>query len=269
LFDDPFARKFAEAASAASPALAEALAQGSGDPAVNQARQDSIAVRTRFFDDYLVAAAGSGCRQVVLVAAGLDVRAFRLGWPEGVRLWEIDMPEVFAFKERVLADCGAIAGCARTVIAADLREDWPHKLLENFDLPFDPGLATAWLIEGLMMYLDEAERDLLLDRVGALSGAGSRIALDHSPGFFARPTLTSPEDPSGARAAVRFAALAAAAASDRSLTAPKEWLAGHGWRAKVEDPAAIFARYGRRVPAQLKPAAAGLARAWMATGMRE
>ena len=92
LFEDPFARAFVEAAGAASPTIAEALAQGSPDEAVNQARRDSIAVRTRFCDDYLLAAARSGCRQVVLLAAGLDARAFRLPWPEGVRLWELDMP---------------------------------------------------------------------------------------------------------------------------------------------------------------------------------
>jgi methyltransferase (TIGR00027 family) len=82
---------------------------------------------------------------VVLFAAGLDARAFRLPWPEGVRLWELDMPEVFAFKGRVLADRGATPSCERTVIPADLREDWPHTLS---DAGFNPGQPTAWLIEG-------------------------------------------------------------------------------------------------------------------------
>jgi methyltransferase (TIGR00027 family) len=265
LFEDPFARAFVAAASAASPTIARALAQGSPDEAVNQARRDSVAVRTRFCDDYLLAAARSGCRQVVLLAAGLDARAFRLPWPEGVRLWELDMPEVFAFKERVLADRGATPGCERTVIPADLREDWPHLLS---DAGFNPGQSTAWLIEGLLMYLDEGERDLLLDRVGGLSSAASRIALDHRPGFFSPPPVTSTDDASGDRAAARFAALAAAAATDPSLTAPEAWLGGHGWRAKVEEPAAIFARNGRPVPAQLQPAT-GAAHSWMATAERE
>jgi methyltransferase (TIGR00027 family) len=266
LFDDPFARAFVEAASAASPAIAQALAQGSPDEAVNQARRNSIAVRTRCCDDYLLAAARSGCRQVVLLAAGLDARAFRLSWPEGVSLWELDMPQVFAFKERVLADHAATPSCQRTVVPADLREDWPHTLRK--DGGFNPGQPTAWLIEGLLMYLDEGERDLLLDRVGALSSAGSRIALDHSPGFFSRPAVTSTDDPSGDRGAARFAALAAAASSDPSLTAPEEWLGRHGWRAKVEDAAAIFAHHGRPVPAQLQPAAAGAAHSWMAMAER-
>ncbi len=265
LFDDPFARAFVETASAASPAIAQAVAQGSPDEAVNQARRDSVAVRTRFCDDYLLAAARSGCRQVVLLAAGLDARAFRLPWPEGVRLWELDMPDVFAFKERVLADHGATPGCERVVVPTDLREDWHHRLS---GAGFNPARPTAWLIEGLLMYLDEGERDLLLDRAGALSSEGSRIALDHRPGFFSPPAVTSTDDPSGDRAAARFAALAAAASSDQSLTAPEEWLGGHGWRAKAEEPAGILARHGRPVPAQLEPVAAGAARSWMATAER-
>jgi methyltransferase (TIGR00027 family) len=265
LFDDPFARAFVDAASAASPTLAQAISQGSPDEAVNQARRDSVAVRTRFCDDYLLAAARSGCRQVVLLACGLDARAFRLPWPEGVRLWELDMPEVFAFKERVLADRGAIPGCERTVIHADLREDWPHTLS---DAGFNPGQPTAWLIEGLLMYLDEGERDLLLDRVGALSSVRSRIALDHRPGFFSPPAVTGTDDPSGDSAAARFAALAAAASSDPSLTAPERWLGGHGWRAKVEEPAALLGGHGRPVPALLDPAAAVAAHSWIAAAER-
>jgi methyltransferase (TIGR00027 family) len=265
LFDDPFARAFVDAASAASPAIAQALAQGTPDEAVNQARRDSVAVRTKFCDDYLLAATRVNCRQVVLLAAGLDARAFRLAWPEGVRLWELDMPDVFAFKERVLADRHAPPRCVRTVVPTDLREVWPHTLT---GAGFDANRPTAWLIEGLLMYLDESERDLLLDRVGGLSGAGSRLALDHRPAFFSPPRVTTADDPSGERAAARFAALAAAASSAPSLTAPEAWLARHGWRAAVEDPAAVLVRHGRPVPAQLQPATPAAAHSWIATAER-
>ncbi|HEY4085118.1 MAG TPA: SAM-dependent methyltransferase [Bryobacteraceae bacterium] len=261
LFDDPFARRFVEAASAASPKIAQALA-GSPDEAVNQARRDSVAVRTRFCDDYLLAAARSGCRQIVLLAAGLDGRAFRLPWPEGLRLYEIDMPGVFAFKEQVIANHSAVPTCERTIIPADLREDWPPMLI---DAGFVPGEPTGWLVEGLLVYLDEGERDLLMNRVGTLSIPGSRIALDHRGGFFSPPPITSADDPSGDKAAARFAALAAAAASDPSLTDPEAWFGGHGWRAKILDPAIVFARYGRQVP-QLP--SAGATRSWMATAER-
>ncbi|HEX7079769.1 MAG TPA: SAM-dependent methyltransferase [Gammaproteobacteria bacterium] len=265
LFDDPFARVFVEAASAASPRIAQALVQGSPDEAVNQARRDSVAIRTRFFDDYLLAAARAGCRRVVLLAAGLDARAFRLPWPAGIRLWEVDLPEVFAFKERVLADRGATLRCERTVVPADLRENWPRTLRD--DAGFDPDEPTAWLTEGLLMYLDEGERDLLLDRVAGLSSAGSRIAFDHRPGFFSPPPVISADDLSGDHAAARFAALAGAASSDPSLTSPEEWLGRHGWHARVEEPSSIFARYDRPVPALLH-SAAGSAQGWMATAER-
>jgi methyltransferase (TIGR00027 family) len=264
LFEDPFARAFVEAAIAASPTIARAL-YGSPNDALNQARQDSVAVRTRFCDKYLLEAARSACRQVVLLAAGLDARAFRLPWPDQARLWELDMPEVFAFKERILAARGATLRCERSVVPIDLRDDWPQALT---DAGFDPSQPTAWLIEGLLMYLDEGERDRLLDRVGAVSSAGSRLALDHRSGFLSPPLVTSTDDPSGDIAAARFAALAAAASSNPSLIAPEQWLGGHGWCAKVEDAVAIFERYSRPVPALLQSAAAGTPHGWMATAER-
>jgi methyltransferase (TIGR00027 family) len=264
LFDDPFAREFVEAARLASPAIAQAV-QGSPDESINQARRDAVAVRTRFFDDYLFAAADAGCRQVVLLAAGLDARAFRLQWPERTRLWELDMPAVFQFKERILADHGAEPRCDRRIVPVDLREDWPQSLA---GAGFDSHQRTAWLVEGLLMYLEEPERDRLLDRVGRLSSPGSRLALDHSPRFFSPPVVTGADDPSGERAAARFAALAAAAASDPSLAAPEAWLTAHGWRATIDEPAAILARHGRPVPAQLQPAAPGAPRRWIATAER-
>jgi methyltransferase (TIGR00027 family) len=264
LFDDPFARAFVDAARAASPAIANALAQGARDETINRARHEAVAVRTRFCDDYLLAAARAGCRQVVLLAAGLDARAFRLPWPEGVRLWEIDMPDVFAFKERVLAERGARPACERIVIPADLREAWPAVLL---DAGFEPREPTAWLVEGLLMYLDEAERDRLLDRAGALSSSASRIALDHRPGFFSPPVVGA-DDAAREASAARFAALAGAASSDASLTAPAEWLGRHGWRAEIEEPGAILARYGRAVPAPFLSAEPGAPRSWMATAER-
>jgi methyltransferase (TIGR00027 family) len=266
LFDDPFARAFVDAATAASPAIAEAVAQGAPSEAVNQARRDAVAIRTRFCDDYLIAATRAGCRQVVLLAAGLDARAFRLQWPEGVRLWELDMPAVFAFKERVLTERAATSRCERSVVPVDLREPWPQALS---NAGFNPEQSTAWLIEGLLMYLDEVERNLLLNRVGRLSGAGSRLALDHRSGFLSPPPVTDTGDVSGERAAARFAALAAAAASNPSLSTPEAWLGGHGWRATIEEPAAIFARYGRPVPALLQPARPDSTHGWMATAERE
>jgi methyltransferase (TIGR00027 family) len=176
------------------------------------------------------------------------------------------MPDVFAFKEQVITNRGAKPDCERRIIPADLREDWPRALI---DAGFDSAQPAAWLIEGLLMYLDESERNLLMDRVGSISAAGSRIALDHRGGFFSPPPVTSEDDPSGSKAAARFAALAAAASSDLSLVTPEAWLSRHGWRAKVLDAAAVFALYGRPVPLQPQSKQAGAPRSWMATARRD
>jgi methyltransferase (TIGR00027 family) len=126
LFDDPYAAAFVEAAPPLFPDI-PSIADDAALAALIEASITGVAIRTRFYDDYLSAASAAGCSQVVLLAAGLDTRAFRLGWPAGVRVFEIDLPGLFAFKERVLAGLGAIPRCERTVVAVDLREDWPTR----------------------------------------------------------------------------------------------------------------------------------------------
>ena len=101
---------------------------------------ESMAVRTRFFDQLFLDAAGAGVRQAVILAAGLDARSYRLPWPDGTVVYEVDQPEVIAFKTRTLAGLGAGLRAAQRVIAIDLREDWPKALLDN---GFEPTQATA------------------------------------------------------------------------------------------------------------------------------
>ena len=114
-----------------------------------------IGVRSRFYDDFLAQAVSAGIRQLVLLAAGLDTRAFRLEWPDaGATVFEIDQPNVIAFKDEVLRAEGAQAGCRRAAIGADLREDWPCALRVA---GFDPALPTAWVAEGLLAYLPPEE----------------------------------------------------------------------------------------------------------------
>ena len=126
LFEDPYAAAFAEAGRAALPRTED------GHARLGALMYPQVVVRTRFFDDYLL---GGGCTQVVLLAAGLDARAFRLAWPPGTRLFELDLPEVLAFKDDVLAAHGATPACERVVVPADLREDWATALREA---GFDP-----------------------------------------------------------------------------------------------------------------------------------
>ncbi|MEB3034458.1 class I SAM-dependent methyltransferase [[Mycobacterium] nativiensis] len=137
---------------------------------------DNMAVRTRFFDDFFLDAGAAGVRQAVILASGLDARAYRLDWPAGTRVFEIDQPEVIAFKTRVLAEQGAQPTADRRAVAVDLRDDWPAALQAA---GFDPAQPTAWSAEGLLAYLPADAQDRLLDTVTALSAPLSRFAVEN------------------------------------------------------------------------------------------
>src|SRR4029077_8140075 len=107
------------------------------------------AVRTHFFDEFFTAAAGAGIKQVVILASGLDSRAYRLPWPARTVVYEGDQPQVVEFQYRTLADRGAASAADRRVVAIDLRDDWPTALRVA---GFDPGQPTAWSAEGLLGY---------------------------------------------------------------------------------------------------------------------
>ncbi|KAA0114084.1 class I SAM-dependent methyltransferase [Mycolicibacterium sp. P9-22] len=136
------------------------------------------AVRTRFFDDFFTAAGDAGIRQVVILASGLDSRAYRLDWPAGTIVYEIDQPKVLEYKESVLDEHGVQATATRREVAIDLRHDWPKALREA---GFDPSAPTAWLAEGLLMYLPADAQDRLFAQITELSAAGSRIAAETAP----------------------------------------------------------------------------------------
>ena len=116
-------------------------------------------VQTRFFDDFFSSAGEAGIRQAVIVAAGLDSRAYRLEWPDGTTVFEVDLPKVLEFKARVLGERGATPKARRIEVAADLRTDWPTPLKAA---GFDPHGASAWSVEGILPYLtDDAQRRAL------------------------------------------------------------------------------------------------------------
>ncbi|MEB3982950.1 class I SAM-dependent methyltransferase [Mycobacterium sp. 663a-19] len=149
------------------------------DPLFNRkARREQIAVRTRFFDEFFIGAADDGVRQAVILASGLDTRAYRLRWPDGMVVYEIDQPQVIAFKTNTLADLGAAPSAERRAIAVDLRDDWPAALREG---GFDVTRPTAWSAEGLLPYLPPEAQDRLFDNITALSAPGSRLATEHVP----------------------------------------------------------------------------------------
>ena len=145
-----------------------------------RANIDEMAVRTRFFDDYFTAAAERGIRQAVILASGLDSRAYRLPWPDGTVVYEIDQPEVIEFKTRTLAGLGAEPTAERRTVPIDLREDWPAALRAA---GLDPSRPTAWLAEGLLIYLPPEAQDKLFDNIHALSAPGSAVATEFVPGL--------------------------------------------------------------------------------------
>jgi methyltransferase (TIGR00027 family) len=131
--------------------------------------------RTRFFDNYFRGATADGVRQIVILAAGLDSRAYRLAWPDGTVVFELDQPKVLEFKRQVLADHGDAPTADRRAVAVDLREDWP-KALHNSG--FDPDKPSAWLAEGLLMYLPESAQEQLYTGIDTLAASGSHVALE-------------------------------------------------------------------------------------------
>ncbi|MCV7401698.1 SAM-dependent methyltransferase [Mycobacterium fragae] len=140
---------------------------------------DFFAARTRFFDDFFPSAFSAGIRQAVIVGSGLDSRAYRLEWPAGSIVFEIDQPEVIEFKDSILTGLGAIAATQLCTVGIDLREDWPKALRQA---GFDPEQPTAWLAEGLMIgYLPCDAQNRMLDQLTALSAPGSRLTADHVP----------------------------------------------------------------------------------------
>jgi methyltransferase (TIGR00027 family) len=165
LFDDPYAAALAGARGRDELAASEGASGG---------ENAFLPIRTRFFDDLLCAEA-ERLDQVVLLGAGLDTRAFRLAVPARLRWFEIDRAELFAEKEPILAALGAVAGCQRTVVVADLTADWSTALLAA---GFEAGCRAGWLAEGLLFYLSgRAVRDLLAE-TRRLSGVGSLMAAD-------------------------------------------------------------------------------------------
>ncbi|MCW2660493.1 MAG: SAM-dependent methyltransferase [Mycobacterium sp.] len=148
------------------------LEKGVGFPRI----VDTFAARARFYDDYFASAGKAGVRQVVIVASGLDARSYRLAWPAGTTVYEIDQPEVIAFKTATLSSLGAAPTTELRTVGIDLREHWPAALQEA---GFDPAQPTAWLAEGVLIGFLPPEAEVrLLDSITPLSSEGSRFAAD-------------------------------------------------------------------------------------------
>ncbi|HZC51805.1 MAG TPA: class I SAM-dependent methyltransferase [Mycobacterium sp.] len=150
----------------------------SGSAGAMSRMADNMAVRTKFFDEFFLDATNAGIEQVVILASGLDSRAYRLPWPAGTVVYEVDQPQVIEFKTRTLAELGAAPTADRRTVAVDLRDDWPAALRAA---GFDAARPTAWSAEGLLGYLPPEAQDRLLDTITELSAPGSRFATESAP----------------------------------------------------------------------------------------
>lgn len=224
LFNDPWA------AALAGPEGKAWRAQQAGG-AFNTA---PMVIRTRFFDDFLMhTAIEQGIRQIVILATGLDTRAFRIAWPAGTRLFELDQPEVLAYKDQVLASAGAQAACERQAIAADLTESWKEALIGR---SFDPGQPSGWLVEGLLFYLENEAITGIIDAISGLSAPGSWLGFD----IVNSMTLTSPITRGWIEMQAKMGAPWIGSMDD-----PEEFLSARGWQASLTQPGAADANFGR------------------------
>ncbi|BAN32927.1 class I SAM-dependent methyltransferase [Mycobacterium avium] len=210
-----------------------------------QSMVDGMAVRTKYFDDYFVDATDAGVRQVVILASGLDARAYRLPWPAGTVVYEIDQPRVIEFKSSTLAGVGAEPTATRRTIPIDLRGDWPAALSAA---GFDPAAPTAWLAEGLLIYLPPEAQDRLFDNITALSAPGSTIATEFVPGIVDFDAERVREMSGSFRehgVDIDMASLVYAGERNHVI----DYLNGLGWRAEGVTRTELFHRHGIEVPA--------------------
>ena len=263
LVNDPFAEPLVRAVGIAPFTRALDGDDDVADTAGARLLIDVVAVRTRFFDDFLLDAGAAGLRQVVILASGLDSRAYRLPWPADTTVFEIDQPDVMAFKSRVLAEHGASPAAGHRTVGVDLRDDWAAALRAH---GFDTGAPTAWIAEGLLIYLPPEAQDRLFDTISALSPPGSRIATEYHPD-------------GGSGIAERASSMSAQWAQnglDLNLgdllyggrrQSVVDYLGRLGWQVSTRPRPEMFAAYGRQFPTD--PADQALRNSFSVTAIRK
>jgi methyltransferase (TIGR00027 family) len=264
LIQDPFARVFLDAAGDGiwnwhgGPDLPPEIVEAEPElPLQRQAMVGYMACRTKFFDSYFLTAAKSGIRQAVILAAGLDARSWRLPWPDGVTVYELDQDRVLDFKLSTLTEHGAQPAANRIEVAVDLRHDWPKALQEA---GFDPSQPSVWSAEGLMPYLPAAAQDLLFERIDGLTAPGSRVAVEALG-----PTFLDEKIRAKRRERMeRLRELMAKVDPDRDIPRTDElwyfeerepvgdWFSRHDWNVTVTPAAELMADFGRSAAPAVK-----------------
>ena len=249
LFSDPYARLFLDAATERGwrkppPYMVERFRSIGG----------YAASRTKWFDEFFIAAGANGIAQAVILAAGLDARAWRLPWVHGSTVYEIDQPKVLAFKAETLRAHDLAPATRYVAVPVDLRLDWPKALVEA---GFDPAEPTAWAAEGLLPYLPSDAQDVLFERIAELSARGSRIGVESfNTSFFDRDYLASRRE--------QMRRLREEAGEDPDEKVPDtqdlwyiedrtdvaDWLTEHSWEVSAVESTDLMTRYGRRTPGQ-------------------
>ena len=264
LIRDPFAQVFLDAVGDgawnwhSAPQLPDELIEAEPElPLQMQSMVGYMASRTAFFDQFFLDATRAGIRQAVILAAGLDSRAWRLPWPDGTMVYELDQPKVLEFKLSTLAEHGVEPACNRVAVPVDLRQDWPTALQEA---GFDPSAPSVWSAEGLMPYLPAAAQELLFDRVQELTVAGSRVAVEALG-----PKFLDPEYRAKRRERMdRIRELMAQVDPQREIPRIDElwyfeeredvgdWFRRHGWTVTVTPSDELMAGYGRCAPKEVE-----------------
>jgi methyltransferase (TIGR00027 family) len=259
LIQDPFAQVFLDAAGdgmwslTSNPEFAARLAGIAPElQAHSQVMVDFMAVRTAWYDQIFLDAVSAGVRQVVILAAGLDARTWRLPWPDGTTVYELDQVRVLDFKSTTLEQRGAQPRAALVNVAVDLRQDWPTTLQQA---GFDPAEPTMWSAEGLLRYLPAAAQDLLVERINSLSAAGSWLATNLPAKRAVDPVLLARQREQSQRfRAAAVQVLGSEVPDIDELWYPEErtdlvgWLDENGWDASSIGMAELLARHGRTVP---------------------
>ena len=259
LINDPFARVFVDAAGEGMwsiytdpKLLAQAVQLEPDVQARIQLMIDFMATRTAFFDQFFLGAADFGVRQVVILAAGLDARAWRLPWPDGTVVYDLDQPKVLEFKSNALRQHGADPRARLVNVPIDLRLDWPEALQ---DAGFDASRPAVWSAEGLVRYLPAQAQDLFFQRIHSLSAEGSWLASNVPGAGFTDPDLVRRQREDMQRMRATAAKLVNSEITDfDDLWYPEErtpvdgWLREHGWTVSTATFSELMARYGRSIP---------------------